>query len=225
MKLLEMTTFEEIVSAASDDIGITLSTRAMDLLSSYYEELLFWNDKMSLVSIKSSLDIPKHVIDSLTVLKFIPSHNSTLLDIGTGAGFPGIPLKVTMDSLFVALLDSSRKKTSFLKYVIRKLKLKDISVIHDRAESLIHEKRFTGGFDVVISKAAFKISQLLLMGEPFLSSGGILIAMKGDHADEELAMAADTIKKTGLTLKDYDEITLPVTGETRIILCFHRNMS
>ena len=215
-----MAILQDILSTASGDIGITLSNHDMNLLVAYYKELLFWNEKMSLVSIKSPLDIPKHVIDSLTVLKFIKDDTVTLLDIGTGAGLPGIPLKITMESLHVTLLDSSRKKTSFLKSVIRKLRLRDISVIQDRAESLIHEKRYKGFFDIVISRAAFNISDFLLLGEPFLSSAGTLIAMKGDHADDELELATDTIRKTGLILTANHEIILPVTGETRKVLFF-----
>jgi len=220
-----MEKLKDIISTASGDIGITLTAREIDLLVEYYKELLLWNKKMSLVSIKSPLDIPKHFIDSLTVTKFIKNENSKLLDMGTGAGLPGIPLKIKMEALSVTLLDSSRKKTSFLKSVIRKLDLRDISVINGRAESLIHEKGYKGVFDIVISRAAFKISHFLILGGPFLSDGGTLIAMKGKNADDELERAADTIMKTGLELMCVHEMKLPVTGESRQILCFHKNMS
>ncbi len=219
-----MEKLKDIISTTSGDIGINLTTREIDLLVEYYKELLLWNKKMSLVSIKSPLDIPKHFIDSLTVTKFIKNETSKLLDVGTGAGLPGIPLKIKMEALSVTLLDSSRKKTSFLKSVIRKLDLKDISVINGRAESLVHEKGYKGGFDIVISRAAFKIPDFLTLGAQFLSDGGTLIAMKGKNADDELERAAGTIKKTSLALTCVHEIRLPVTGELRKILCFHKNL-
>ncbi len=220
-----MEEFKNIISRASKDIGITLIEHEINLLMKYYQELLLWNEKMSLVSIKSPLDIPKHFIDSLTVTRFIKNENSKLLDIGTGAGLPGIPLKIKMESLHVTLLDSSRKKTSFLKSVIRKLGLRNISVVNSRVESLTHEENYRGFFDIVISRAAFKIPYFLTLGEYFLSDAGTLIAMKGKNADDELGEAVDTIRKTGLKLTYYHEIELPITGESRKILCFNKRLS
>ena len=222
---LQMKELKDIISTASGDIGITLTHHEGDLFVEYYQELLFWNKKLSLVSIKSPFDIPKHFIDSLTVIKFIKNENSKLLDIGTGAGLPGIPLKIKMETLRVTLLDSSRKKTSFLKSVIRKLGLSDISVVNGRAESLAHKEIYRGSFDIVISRAAFKIPHFLTLGEQFLSDGGTLIAMKGKNADDELERASDTIRKTGLELTYCHEIKLPITGESRKILCFHKRLA
>ena len=216
--------FKDILFKASGDIGVTLVDREIDLLVAYYHELLLWNEKMSLVSIKSPLDIPKHVIDSLTAARLIKNRGTRLLDIGTGAGLPGIPLKIKLNSLCVTLLDSSRKKTSFLRSGIRKLGLTDISVVNSRAEVLIHEEGYRGAFDVVISRATFKIPHLLALGEPFLSSGGTLIAMKGKNADNELEGAADAIRKTGLELTGCHAIELPITGESRKILCFNKGL-
>ena len=225
MNRLQMESFKNMVSRASGDIGITLTDHEARLLMKYYKELLLWNEKMSLVSIKSPLDIPKHFIDSLTVAKFIKNENSKLLDIGTGAGLPGIPLKIKMESLHVTLLDSSRKKASFLKSVVRKLGFSDISVINGRAESLIYEENYKGSFDIVISRAAFKFPYFLILGEQFLSDGGTLIAMKGKNADNELEQAADTIRKSSLEFTCGHEIKLPITGESRKILCFNKNLS
>ncbi|MCG7851229.1 MAG: class I SAM-dependent methyltransferase, partial [Methanosarcinaceae archaeon] len=112
----------DILAGSAGEIGIPLTDHEIDLLMTYSRELLFWNEKMSLVSLKSPLDITKHLIDSLTPALLIKDcHSKKLLDIGTGAGLPGIPLKIKMESLRVTLLDASRKKTSFLKSVIRTL--------------------------------------------------------------------------------------------------------
>ncbi len=214
----------DVLAGAAGEIGIPLSGHELDLLMEYSRELLLWNEKMSLVSLKSPLDIIKHLIDSLAPARLI-KNGQKLLDIGTGAGLPGIPLKITRESLRVTLLDSSRKKTSFLKSVIRKLGLRDISVVNDRAESLTLEKHYRGSFDIVISRAAFKIPYFLTVGEPFLSDGGILIAMKGKNADNELEEAAGAIRKTGLALTGSHEIELPIKGESRKLLCFTKGLS
>ncbi len=211
-----------ILAGAVSEIGITLTDEKIDLLIEYYRELSFWNKKMSLVSLKSPLDITKHLIDSLTPVRLIKDRHSKLLDIGTGAGLPGIPLKIALESLRVTLLDTSRKKTSFLKSVIRTLELRDIEVVNSRAEGLTVEDGYKGAFDIVISRAAFKIPYLLTVGAPFLSDGGILIAMKGKHADDELTQGADAIRKTGLALTGSHEIELPITGESRKLLCFSK---
>ena len=214
----------DILAGAAEEIGITLADHEIDLLVAYSRELFLWNEKMSLVSLKSPLDIIKHLIDSLTPVHLIKDSHSRLLDIGTGAGLPGIPLKITMESLHVTLLDASRKKTSFLKSVTRTLGLQDISVINSRADSLMHEKAYRGSFDIVISRAAFKIPYFLTVGASFLSDGGILIAMKGKQADDELAQGAVAMRKAGLALTGSHEIELPVTGESRKLLCFSKSL-
>lgn len=217
-----MKEFKQIISRASEDIGIILTDREIERLTTYHRELLFWNEKMSLISIKSPLDVPKHFIDSLTAVECIKNEHARLLDIGTGAGLPGIPLKIKMESLTVTLMDSSRKKTSFLKGVIRKLGLNDIFVVNRRAESLTDDKHYRESFDVVISRAAFKIPYLLTLGSSFLSEGGTLVAMKGKNANVELEESANAVRETGFALSDYHEIKLPVTGELRKILCFNK---
>ena len=122
------------LSEAANVLGIALGDRETSLFAAYYGELLAWNNKINLISAKSERDIIiKHFIDSLTLLPYIKDETCRVLDIGSGAGFPGIPLKIAVSSLKVFLLESSRKKTSFLKHVIRSLDLTDAVVIHNRA--------------------------------------------------------------------------------------------
>lgn len=212
----------DILAGAAEDMGITLTDRAMDLFAAYARELLFWNNKMSLISLKSPHDLTKHLIDSLTPGRLI-TDGQTLLDIGAGGGLPGIPLKLVRESLRVTLLESSRKKSSFLKSVIRTLGLRDISVINERAESFLCDTHRRGSFDVVISRATFQLAHLLTIGEPFLTSTGTLIAMKGSRAYQELEEATDAMRQTGLIMTDSHKITLPITGESRILICFGRD--
>jgi len=209
-----------ILTEAAESMGISLSERQIDLLVTYVRELLFWNQKMSLVSLKGPQDIMKHLIDSLTPVPLINDAHAHLVDIGTGAGLPGIPLKIQMGSIHVTLIESSRKKTSFLKHAIRTLGIEDIAVVNSRAQAAARENQYRGTGDVVISRAAFDLSRLLVLGAPFLSDGGVLIAMKGQRAGDELARAEDTLHKTGLVLTGFHETRLPVTGEIRTLLCF-----
>jgi len=213
----------EILSDAANTLGITLGARELSQFAAYYNELLGWNKKINLVSVKSDLDIPiKHFIDSLTLLPFIKNKTGRLLDIGSGAGFPGIPLKIILDSLKVSLLESSRKKTSFLKHIIRSLNLTDISVIHNRAESLMENETHRGCFDVVASRATFKLRDFLQMGAFFLSGNGTLIAMKGKKAAEEQTEAAGIAQNLGLKYISSHEITLPIMGDFRRIIIYEK---
>ena len=213
----------KIFSNAANALGITLGARELSQFATYYNELLNWNEKINLVSVKSELDIPiKHFIDSLTLLPFIKNKTGRLLDIGSGAGFPGIPLKIILNSLKVSLLESSRKKTSFLKHIIRNLKLTDISVIHNRAESLMEHETHRGCFDVVASRATFKLPDFLQMGAFFLSGSGTLIAMKGKKSAEELTEAAGISQNLGLKYISSHEITLPITGDFRRIIIYEK---
>jgi 16S rRNA (guanine527-N7)-methyltransferase len=170
---------DEILSDAAARIGIFLNDKQLSLFSIYYRELFSWNKKINLVSAKTSLDIPiKHFIDSMTPLLFLANPSARLLDIGAGAGFPGIPMKIVSPSLKVFLLESSRKKTSFLKHVVRTLHLDETVVIHNRVEHLMADDAYKNCFDTVISRATFKLSALIPISSFFLKHNGTLMALK-----------------------------------------------
>ncbi|HYA15602.1 MAG TPA: 16S rRNA (guanine(527)-N(7))-methyltransferase RsmG [Syntrophales bacterium] len=212
------------LSTAANTLGITLGAKELSQFKTYYNELLKWNEKINLVSVKSELDIPiKHFIDSLTLLPLIKNKTGLLLDIGAGAGFPGIPLKIVLNSLKVSLLESSRKKSSFLKHIIRSLKLTDIFVINSRAEGLMEDAAFRDYFDIVTSRATFKLPEFFQMGAFFLSEGGTLIAMKGKKADEELTQANRMSQNLGFKYILSQEITLPLTGDFRKVIIFEKS--
>ncbi|MBW2637314.1 MAG: 16S rRNA (guanine(527)-N(7))-methyltransferase RsmG [Deltaproteobacteria bacterium] len=218
-----MDRFEDILTEASEKINLPLGDGEKALFTQYCEELIFWNKSISLVSVKSPLDIPvKHFIDSLTVLQFIEKKSSRLLDLGSGAGFPGIPLKIVLKPLKLTLVESSRKKASFLKNVARKLDLDDVTIINERVESLLEGKDHRGSYDIVISRATFKLPELIERGAPFLSSGGTLIAMKGKNTAIEIEEATGLALKNGLALPECHDIELPMTGHKRKILLFKK---
>jgi 16S rRNA (guanine527-N7)-methyltransferase len=213
----------DILFNAASASGISLSEKDLILFETYHRELLIWNKKINLVSVKSDIDIPiKHFLDSLTLVPFIKNKSGQVLDIGSGAGFPAIPLKIVLNSLKISLLESTRKKTSFLKHIIRSLNLNDTVVIHNRAEYLMEDESYRGLFNLVTSRAALKLPQLLRIGAYFLASKGILIAMKGKKAKEELSEAVRISQNLGLQYVASHDITLPKTGDLRKIIIYER---
>jgi 16S rRNA (guanine527-N7)-methyltransferase len=214
----------DILFTTASSLGISLSEKALLLFETYQRELLTWNKKINLVSVKSALDIPiKHFLDSLTLVPFIQDTSSQVLDIGSGAGFPAIPLKIAVNSLKISLLESSRKKTSFLKHIIRTLHLTDITVIHNRTEYLMEDEAYRGTFTVVTSRATLKLPQFLRMGAYFLAPKGILIAMKSKRAEEELREGATVSQNLGYHYIARHDITLPITGDFRTIIIYEKS--
>jgi 16S rRNA (guanine527-N7)-methyltransferase len=205
-------------SAAAMDIP--LDERALDLFAAYYRELTLWNKKMNLTSLRSPRDIIiRHFADSLTPLPYIDCPDGRLLDIGSGGGFPGIPLKIACPGLQVYLLEASRKKTSFLKHLIRQLQLTHTAVIHARAEAAMTDASQQHIFDTVVSRAAFKLSQLLEMSRVFLRPGGLLLVMKGPRGDAEMDLSGDS----GFHGAACHDIRIPFVGERRKIITFQRD--
>ena len=155
------------------------------LFNQYRDLLLRWNETYNLTAITDAQEIQiKHFEDSLAPLPFLPEQGR-LLDIGSGAGFPGIPIKIEKPELDVVLLDSSRKRTQFCEAVIRELKIKKITVVHGRTEAAETQKKL-GEFDVVISRATFPLEKFLLSALPYCSQNGVIIAMRGREWQKEL---------------------------------------
>jgi len=210
-----------LLDEAASSMGVPLETKQLGLFDRYYREIMGWNAKINLLSRSSSEDtLLKNFIDSLTVVQLLPERGGMVLDMGSGGGFPGIPLKIACPNMQVSLLESSRKKTSFLKHIIRTLQLTEITVIHERAENLAGKDCYRNSFDMVLSKAAFKLPQFLALGAPFLRPGGVLMAMKGDQISDELAEAQSAAASAGLLLTATNSLTLPVTADRRQILIY-----
>ena len=198
-------------------MGLALTEAQIALFEAYRETLLLWSSKMNLVSLQSELDLPvRHFIDSLTLLPYLPAGPGTLLDIGSGAGFPAIPVKIFRKDLHVTLLEASRKKCSFLKEVIRRLGLREIAVLNCRLEELL-KKELKPSFDVIVSRATLKLPELLQGGLPLLKPGGVLAAMKGPGLEEEAA-ALDSLNNKKYRIVGSYPFSLPLTGDHRHIL-------
>ena len=207
-----------LLKESASAVNVDLDVRTLELFCVYYRELVTWNEKMNLVSIRTPQEIIiKHFVDSLIPLPYIACPAGRLLDIGSGGGFPGIPLNIAMPALSVSLLEASRKKSSFLKHVIRRLPLPQARVIHMRAESAMADNTYRHYFDTVISRAAFKLPQLFMMSRFFLSPNGLLIAMKGPHGEED---EKDARRDSDVHRIACHDIPLPFKGGHRKIMLF-----
>lgn len=174
---------KEIFLEELKKINITLTNDKLDKLQKYYEILITENQKYNLTAIIKQEDVYlKHFYDSLTLTKIVDLNTQSLCDIGTGAGFPGIVLKIVYPTLKVTLLDSTEKKCKFLQKVIDSLELKDIEVINERAEIFSKENREK--YDIVTSRAVAPLKHLLEYSIPLVKVNGFYIAMKGEITKE-----------------------------------------
>ena len=200
-------------------LGVELSEQQLAQFDIYKNELLQWNAKTNLISESSAQKIiTRHFLDSLSALQFIHNPNARMVDVGCGAGFPGLPLKIALPTLELYLLETNRKKVSFLKHMIRLLNLSTTVVLHDRTENIITTDTWKGKFDVLISRAAFKLSELLPQGEYFLVRGGNLIALKGPNVEEELTQCTSGTKQYKISQFIQYDINVPFLDAHRKII-------
>ena len=201
---------EFILKEGAREIGVFLNQEMIHMFFVYLKELKEWNQKVNLTSLKRDTDIiTKHFIDSLSLLPYLPSRG-TLLDLGSGAGFPGIPIKIANPYLKITLLEATRKKVNFQRHLVRTLGLTHIYSIQGRAESLKSENESDLNFDIVTSRAFSRLEKFLMLGEPFVKKGGYLIALKGKHAEDELKDKQDVVKDLFLEINKTVEIILPL---------------
>lgn len=186
--------------------NLNLTEEQLKKFEKYYELLVFYNEKFNITAITEKEEVyKKHFVDSLLgVDKFI---NGKLIDIGSGGGFPAIPLKIYNDSLDVTLVEATGKKCEFLKEVINVLELKGIKVINDRAETLVKKEGFREAFDYCSARAVARLNTLLEYCLPFVKVGGEFIGYKGD-ATEEIKEAKNAVKMLGGEIHDAEEFDL-----------------
>jgi 16S rRNA (guanine527-N7)-methyltransferase len=212
-----MERLQEILSEGAKELDIRLSERQVRQFLAYLEILLSWNKRMNLTSLEDPEEIiVSHFLDSLTIFKVIDSHNGiSALDIGSGAGFPGIPLKIINPEISLALLDASRKKTEFLRYLAKSLELEDLEVIWGRAEEYGRKKEYRQRYDLVLARALAKLNTLAELGIPFLKVGGLFIAQKGEKLTLEADEAKQAIEILGGNLKGIISLKLPFSQALR----------
>ena len=220
---MEIKEFSKKMINAANKINIVLNQNQINQFYDYMNLLIDWNEKINLTAITEPDDvIVKHFIDSLTIAEDIVE-NSRLIDIGTGAGFPGIPLKIYNSSLNITLLDSLNKRTIFLNEVIKKLSLKNVEVIHGRAEDFAQNLKYRECFDYAVSRAVAPLNILLEYLVPYIKVGGKVIAMKGSNAEEEIKFSKNALQKLETSISKNKKIELPNNSGERYILIMKKN--
>lgn len=212
--------FEEGLS----QLEIKLSGRQIEQFIRYYEMLIEWNKLMNLTGITEYEDvINKHFIDSLSLVKATDLAGiSSVIDIGTGAGFPGIPLKIAFPHLNIVLLDSLNKRINFLNAVIEELGLENIRTIHGRAEEFAQKEEYRECFDLCVSRAVANLSSLTEYCLPYVKEGGKFIPYKSGKIDEELANSKNAIFILGGKLEKEVEFELPRTDMSRNLVVIEK---
>jgi len=201
--------------------GINLDEKTIEAFNLYLKELLKWNQKINLTAIRSEKEIVlKHFIDSFSVYPYLCQHAS-VLDVGSGAGFPGIALKMAQPTLAVTLVDSVRKKVDFQRYIIRVLGLKGIEAIHGHAQDKEILQNLGGRFDIILSRAFSDLRTFLSLGFPFLKEKGMAIAMKGPVEGKEIEVLTEA-EGAQYRLKKSIPLTLPFSSFKRTILLFQK---
>ncbi len=201
----------EILIKGSKELGVELKDKDIERFKKYKELLKEWNTKINITAITDDEEIDiKHFLDSLTPLNTGKLNNGLkLIDVGTGGGFPGLPLKIINEDLEVTLLDSLNKRIVFLNEVITALDLRGIEAIHGRAEELSRTSQYRESYDICISRAVASLDTLCEYCIPFVKVGGYFISMKGPDVEEELKNSEKAIKVLGGKLIDKKIIKIP----------------
>ncbi|UQZ34190.1 16S rRNA (guanine(527)-N(7))-methyltransferase RsmG [Paenibacillus sp. PK3_47] len=204
--------------------GIELSAKQLEQFGLYFQELVSWNEKMNLTGITERDQVyMKHFYDSLSLSFYINMNEvSSLADIGSGAGFPGIPLKICFPHLKLMIVDSLSKRISFLQHICDTLGLKDVQLIHGRAEDVSRVFAHRDAYDVVTARAVARLSLLNEFCLPFTKKDGIFAAMKGNDPSEELAEAKRSLKELRAELQKVESFSLPVEESSRHIVMIRK---
>jgi 16S rRNA (guanine527-N7)-methyltransferase len=198
-----------------EQLGLSTSVESAFLL--YRRELLAWSTRFNLTGIKDPEEVlTKHFLDSLSLLQAYPNQSAIhVLDIGTGAGFPGIPLKIVRPQWHLTLIEATGKKITFLQHIVDTLHLTNVEIIQGRAEDIAHKRAYREHFDLVTARAVAALPALLECCTPFCRTGGLLILPKKGDIDDELMQGKRAANLLGTRLKANVAVTLPTLADGR----------
>jgi 16S rRNA (guanine527-N7)-methyltransferase len=214
----------QLIDSAAQ-VGVSLSLAQADRMRCHAELLVQWNRSVNLTAITAPDDIlVKHMVDSITAAPFIPEH-SRLLDIGSGGGFPGLPLAIACPTIEATLIDASRKKTSFIRFACHALALVRVQTLHMRAEQLARYKEHRAGYQVVVCRALSSLERFAELAMPLLDEKGKLIAYRGQAGEgsgkEEKALPSEEMEERGMRCRVVP-LRLPFSGAHRHLVIMER---
>lgn len=209
--------FFQLIKSSCEEIGIDIDERQFNQFILYMKHLQEWNEKINLTSItEDELIFKKHFIDCIKIFKFSKllkseDSNTSIIDIGTGAGFPGIPMKIMKPNLKITLLDSLNKRINFLTSTINLLELKDIKAVHGRAEDYAVNKDYREKYDYAVSRAVASLPVLTEFSLPYVKLGGYFIALKGPAVEEEITNSKNALSILGGKIEEIIKIDIEET--------------
>lgn len=212
----------EKLSEGGQELGIRLTLLQIEQFEIYFKELADWNQRINLTSVVEYAEVQiKHFLDSLTVALAVPrglDNLESVIDVGTGAGFPGLPLKLAFPALRLALVESVGKKADFLRHLVATLELSGVDVHTGRAERLAHQPELRESFDLVVTRALARINVLAEYTLPFCTVGGVMVALKHGGIDDELTSAAQALKALGGQLAAVQPVEVTGLTDNRIVV-------
>lgn len=218
--------WEQELAHGCRDLGIRLEGEQARAFRIYIGELLTWNPQAGLISPADQCRlVPRHILDSLVLLRALePLAGARVLDVGSGGGFPGLPLKICRPQIDMTLLEPMEKKVFFLRHACQALKLKGVSILRQRADEHVSETNTNGKFDLVLTRALASLERLAPMCLPFLREGGLMVAYKGPRAEKEVASAEEQIRLAGGGLQGILAMTVPGLTTTRNLVLLQKNV-
>jgi 16S rRNA (guanine527-N7)-methyltransferase len=218
--------FKEELQKAAAEYGINLTETQIAQYNRYFELLIEWNEKINLTAITAPKDVAiKHIIDSITAYDAaLFREGTTVIDVGTGAGFPGLPLKIFCPEIKLTLMDSLNKRIKFLQTVVEELGLTDVECVHARAEEGARNKKYRESFDIAVSRAVARLPVLCEYCLPFVKKGGHFIALKGMQYNDEAEEAVKAIKVMGGSRTEIRPVKLPEIDDKRAVIIINKTM-
>lgn len=210
--------FSSNLSSNANKLNIGVTDEQIQKFYKYMEMMLEWNEKINLTAITEPSEvILKHFVDSITINKHI-KNNSKMIDVGTGAGFPGIPMSIIREDIDVTLMDSLNKRIKFLDEVIKENNLNNVKTIHSRAEELANNSKYREMYDIATSRAVASLNVLLEYMLPFVKVGGYCICMKGSNVENEIKEAKKALEVLKGEIVEVENFNLPDTDYGRNII-------